>query len=795
MSTNLVPLHKMKKYILYLLLTIVYTMQANAQKAPVTPGNFNKNWEFVKDIDTTNAVKMLSKTAPGNVAWQKITLPHTANIEPVQKVKEQWQGTCYYRKFFIMPVADKGKHVAIQIDAAMHDADVYLNGTHIFKHVGGYLPLYIDITKTAKYGQQNCVLIKLNNQDNPVIPPGKPIKDLDFNYYGGIYRNSWFIVKNKLHISDAVQANRLAGGGVLIADEEVSAKTAKLVIKTDVDNDLDQAKKAVVKVTLMDANGKVVATAEPAEQLIKAGGHGSFGQSIRVIDPKLWSPDHPNLYSLKVQILQNGQEADVQTIKTGIRSIKFTANGLYLNGEKLNIYGTNRHQEYPYIGYALSDNAQYRDAYKIKSAGFNFVRCSHYPPSPAYLDACDELGIMVMDAIPGWQFFGNAEFQKNSFQDIRDMIHRDRNHASIVLWEASLNETGMSRAFMDTANKIVHTELPFNNTFSSGWKDYAYDVFIPARQHLKAPDYWKKYNKDKPLLIGEYGDWEYYAQNAGFNQADYQNLKTEEKTSRQTRGDGQKRMLQQALNFHEAHNDNYYGRIVGDLNWLMFDYKRGYAADLETSGIMDIFRLPKFSYYFYQSQKDVAKSRPILFIANYWNDPAQKTVRIYSNCDAVELFLNGKSLGMQKPDTGQYNKNLAHPPFTFHPEAYAAGTLSAVGYINGKKTIMEKVSTPGKSAKIQLSANLSGKKLVSGKNDVAFVYARITDANGTVMPVAENKISFSVKGPGTIIGPTLIKAEAGIATILLKAGDKAGHITVIAKAEGLPVVSYSLEIK
>ncbi len=780
----------MKKYTLCLLLICTYLLSAKAQNG-IT--NFNRDWQFVKDIDTTTAVALLSSPKGPVPGCEKITLPHTATIEPVVKVKEQWQGTCYYRKFFTVPVADKGKHIAIQIDAAMHEADVYLNGKYLFKHLGGYLPFYMDISNVVKFGQPNCILIKLNNQDNPLIPPGKPIKGLDFNYYGGIYRNSWLIVKNKLYISNAVQANHPAGGGVLINDEQVDTKTARLSVKTDVNNDFDKLQHAQVKVSLIDAAGKTVAGAQSPEQGIEAKGYETFTTALMVKAPKLWSPLHPNLYRLKVQVLQNGQETDAEIVRTGIRSIKFTANGLYLNGEKLNVMGTNRHQEYPYIGYALSDNAQYRDAFKIKSAGFNFVRCSHYPPSPAYLDACDELGILVMDAIPGWQFVGNTVFQQNSFQTIRDMIHRDRNHASVVLWEASLNESGMSKAFMDEAHKIVHEELPFNNTYSAGWQDYAYDVFIPARQHQKAPNYWKKYSKDKPLLIGEYGDWEYYAQNAGFNQTEYQNLKTEEKTSRQTRGDGQKRMLQQALNFQEAHNDNLYGRFVGDLNWLMFDYKRGYAADLETSGIMDIYRLPKFAYYFYQSQLNAADGKPMLFIANYWNDPAQKTVKIYSNCTQVELLLNGKSLGTQKPDTGRDDKNLAHPPFTFHPDQFTPGTLTAIGYINSKKVLTQNVTTPGAANKIVLSADLSGKKLAAGKNDVAFVYATITDKNGVTVPGAANAISLSVAGPASIIGPSQINAEAGITTILLKAGEKPGPVKIIASAAGLATATYVLQ--
>ncbi|MDB5112708.1 MAG: beta-galactosidase [Mucilaginibacter sp.] len=567
----------MKNYSICLLLIIVNILQAKAQKSPTSISSFNKNWEFVKDIDTVNPGEKLSTVHSGNINWEKVSLPHTPHIEPVKKVTEQWQGICFYRKFFTVPAVAKGKHIAVRFDAAMHEADVYLNGKHIYKHLGGFLPFYIDISDAVKIGQPNCILIKLNNQDNLDIPPGKPIKDLDFNYYGGIYRNAWLIIKNKLYISDAVQAGHEGGGGLLVSDENVSTQSAKILVNTEVNNGFDHPQQAQIKIRLTDRQGKTIATTLSGKQAIIPGSFGTFKQSLVVNRPELWSPEQPYLYSLEVQVLQNGRVVDEHAIKTGIKTIKFAPDAFYLNGKKLNITGTNRHQEYPYIGYALSDNAQYRDAWKIKDAGFNFVRCSHYPPSPAFLDACDELGILVMDAIPGWQFFGGKEFQLNSFQNIRDMIHRDRNHASVVLWEASLNETDMSKAYMDTANNIVHRELPFKNVFSSGWIDYAFDVFNPARQHLKAPDYWKKYNHPKPLLIAEYGDWEYYAQNAGFNQKEYSGLKSEERNSRQVRLDGQKRLLQQALNFQEAHNDDLYGPGIGDANWLMFDYKRGYA--------------------------------------------------------------------------------------------------------------------------------------------------------------------------------------------------------------------------
>ena len=707
----------MRRYFACLLILISYILQAKAQSSAATTV-FNNGWQFVKDIDTANAVQLLS-AAQAKVSWDKVSLPHTQRIEPVQKVNQQWQGICFYRKFFTVATADKGKHIALQFDGAMNDADVYLNGKHIAKHLGGYLPFYINISDGLIYGRQNCVLVRLNNQDNPVIPPGKPIKDLDFNYYGGIYRNVWLIVKNKVYINNAVQAGHVAGGGVLVHTGVVDNKTATLLVKTEVNNDFTRQKSVKVKVTLTDKAGKIVASSTSAAQVVNANGFNAITQTVTVTAPQLWSPAHPYLYHMRVQILQNGQPVDEQDIKIGIKTIKFDARGFYLNGQRLEIAGTNRHQEYPYIGYALSDNAQYRDAWKIKDAGFNFVRCSHYPPSPAFLDACDELGILVMDAIPGWQFFGNKQFQDNSLQNIKDMMRRDRNHAAIILWEASLNETGMSKPYMDTANAIAHREMPFKDVYTTGWIDYAYDVFNPARQHKKAPDYWKKYNKNKPLLIAEYGDWEYYAQNAGFNQKEYANLNSEERNSRQLRSNGQQRLAQQALNFQEAHNDNKDNPGVGDVNWLMFDYKRGYAADLESSGVMDIFRLPKFSFYFYQSQYGpVADAggfgKPMIYIANYWDGLKQKDVKVYSNCDEVELFVNGKSTSMQKPDADAVSRNLKHAPFTFHPN-YTPGKLTAVGYINKKEAVRANVSTPGKPYQILLKADLSGRGLASGK--------------------------------------------------------------------------------
>jgi len=780
---------KISPLILFFTVFVFQVKAQNNSKSNTSVFNFDDHWEFIKNADTTISPDLFMESK--NAAWSKVSLPHTANIEPLIKTGQQWEGISLYRKFFKVASADEGKHIAIRIDAAMSEADVYLNGKHLLNHIGGYLPFYIDISSAALYGKLNCLVVRLNNKDNPEIPPGKPIADLDFNYYSGIYRNAWLIIKNKIHITDAVNEDHLNGGGVLVNYTNISAQSALMHIKCEVKNDDVKNKDLHVKAVLQNAKGEIISQPASADSLISSGGYKTFSQDVTITNPELWSPTQPYLYRLSLYVMSGDKVVDSLSFKTGVRDISFKAGVFYLNGAQYLIRGTNRHQEYPYIGNALSDNAQYRDAYKIKQAGFNFVRCSHYPPSPAFLDACDELGILVMDSTPGWQYFGDETFQQNSLKNIRDMIHRDRNHPSIVLWEASLNETGMERGYMEKANHEVHTELPYSSTFTCGWIDAVYDVFIPARQHAKAPDYWKKYDKDKPLLIAEYGDWEYYAQNAGFNQTEYQNLKKEEKSSRQLRGYGEERLLQQSLNYQEAHNDNLNGKLAGDIIWLIFDYKRGYATDLQTSGIMDFFRIPKYSYYFFQSQRNADESKPMAFIANYWNNPADKTVKIYSNCQQIELLLNGRSLGKQMPDTGRNASNLNHPPFTFHVAAYKPGKLTAVGYINGKKVISDERATPGKASKIVIKADYSGRMLSTGGDDV-FIYAYVVDNAGTVVPDATNLIKFSVNGPAGIVGDSNVKAEAGISPVLLKTGDQAGEIKIIATAAGLKSAALNL---
>lgn len=769
------------KPILLLTIALLGIIACNGRKPVMVNETFNTDWQFCKSSDT-------SDFPPVNAAWEHVTLPHTANLEPLT-VTDQWQGICFYQKSFNLDPQYKDKAVSLQFDGAMNVADVWVNGKKVMHHLGGYLPFVIDLTNVAHFDTLNTILVRLDNRDNPVTGP-KPMKILDFNMYGGIYRNVHLLVKEKICLSNPIVADVIAGGGVFFSTTSANANEAKFEIKTHVVNQSGKNSLIRVKCQLSDTGGNVITSLESSPKELKEGLSSEIILNGAVSNPSLWSPSNPNLYILKTEVYADNRLTDSQTDRVGLRSIHITPEGLWLNGEKMFLRGVNRHQEYPYVGYALSDAAQYRDAYKIKQAGFDFVRCSHYPPAPAFLDACDELGIMVLDAILGWQYFGDKEFEQLALRSSRELIRRDRNHPSILAWELSINETGMPKSFTDSAHIIAHEEYPCNNSYSAGWVRQSYDIYIEARQHRHG------LYPEKPLLVSEYGDWEYFAQNAGFNQQDWKNLLDEERNSRQPRFAGEKRMLQQALNIQEAHNDNLSTHAFADAYWVMFDYNRGMAPEHEFSGIMDIFRLPKFSHYFFQSQRSISDNnafyRPLVYIASHWIPGQSKGVRVFSNCEEVELFVDNKPVGRQKPDQNALTTNLYHPPFTFDISCSLPGTVKAVGYVQNKKVAEYAVSTPSIPDNITLELDESGRKPT--RNDILFVYAKINDPSRTVVHTDSSEVHFLVEG-AQLIGPATVKAQAGIATILIRTSDAASKIKIEANRQGLKPGLFNIEIQ
>ncbi len=722
-------------------------------------------------------------------SWERVDAPHPARLEALvtnTRDKQQWEGVCWYRKTFIPQPDTAGQVILLRFEGAMNVAQVFINGEKRAESIDGYTPFVADITADVAKGGPVAIALRLDNHATETTGP-KQLRILDFHLYHGLYRPVSLIVKPLLHITDEILEAKPASGGVFVTFPAVSDESATVSAQVHVRNRGSQTASFAVRATLRTLSGEEVARAEVPSLRLVAGGEESFTTKLVVSRPKLWSPDSPNLYHLDAAIVANGAPVDTERVRIGIRRAELGLGGITLNGRRMFLRGVNRHQEYPYVGNAVPANAQYRDAWKIKQAGFDYVRLSHYPHSREFMDACDELGLVVLDSILGWQFNpGTPAFRANRVAASRALIRRDRNHASAILWELSLNESPMKPDFVAELRAAGHDEFPGDQMFTAGWVN-GYEIKITARQSGSTREF--KQAKT-PSIVSEYGDWEYYAGNAGLAQDKWQDLKKAERNSRQLRGDGEVRLLQQATNIQEAHNENLTTQAFADGYWVMFDYNRGYADDLEASGIMDVFRLPKFSYDFFRSQRAADERAPagiggpMVSIASWWTEQSPLTVRVFSNCDEVELFLNGKTLGRQKPDRNRISDKLAHPPFEFAVSKYEPGELKAVAYRSGAAVAQHVVRTPGAPSRLELSIDEAGRPFAAG-GDLVFVYARVVDANGTVVPGAAVPVTFSAEGDARLIGDNPIVAEAGIATVLLKSGTKPGVVRIRASAEAL----------
>lgn len=740
---------------------------------------FNDGWRFHPG-DAPGA----ETPAFADAGWTVVRAPHPARLEARVTDKEsrqQWEGICWYRKTFDVPTTPGGGVVWLRFEGAMNVAEVFVNGTKRAQSLDGYTPFVVDLTPES--GRRVTVALRLDNRHNAVTGP-KPLPLLDFHLYHGLYREVSLVVKPPVHISDEILEHKPASGGVFVTFPAVSEQQATVATQVHVRNAAQIPSKASVALVLRELDGSEVRRVQGPGVDLAAGEARAVAVELAVERPRLWSPQSPHLYQLDVEVAVEGAVVDRHRQRIGIRRFSVGPGGIVINGRRLWLRGVNRHQDYPYVGNAVPPHAQYRDALKIKQAGFDYVRLSHYPHSPAFLDACDELGLVVLDGILGWQFNpGTPEFMGNRIAAARALVRRDRNHACALLWEVALNETKMSPEFIAQLQQAAHEEYPGDQMVTAGWLN-GYDVKLSARQHGSTKEF---ATAAFPGLVSEYGDWEYYAGNAGFNQDAWGNLRAAERNSRQSRGDGEVRLLQQATNLQEAHNENRGTQAFGDGYWVMYDYNRGYAADLETSGIMDLFRLPKFSHAFFRSQRDADEvlpgrmGGPMVAIASWWTAASPLSVRVFSNGDEVELWLNGRSLGRRAPDRDRISEHLAHPPFTFGVERFEAGELRAVAYRGGRPVAEHRVRTPGMPAGLALEVDLGGRPFAAG-GDLVFLHARVVDGAGTVVPDAKLPVTFAVDGDATVVGDNPSTAEAGIASALLRSGDGRGQVRVKAQA-------------
>ena len=710
--------------------------------------------------------------------WEKINLPHTPFVEPLV-VLHQWQGICYYRKILNVSKKEIDKQLWLEFEGAMHLADVWVNGQHLIQHSGGYTPFVVDVTGMLHADRGNEILVRLDNRNNPLIPPGKPLETLDFCYYGGLYRDVNLIVKHPVHITHPIMANEVAGGGIFVTYPYVSKQEAEIKVKTQVSNKVGTQRHLTIRHTLYEwskkkGRGKKVAFVV-SPLVLAAGTTQHHTQQFTVNNPKLWYPDSPALYVLRTEVMDGRKVTDCEDTRIGIRRIEMTREkGFVINDKPLKLEGSNRHQEYPYVGNAISDQAQYRDMYQIRDNGFNTVRLGHYPQDPSVLEACDELGLLVIEPIPGWQFFNKAQgFVDHTYKDIRDLIRRDRNHPSVIMWETTLNESWPPKSWKDQAVRIAHEEFPGDQCYTSG-DTYGYDGFDVCYNDWKE-GYNRPNTTSKPGFIREYYDYEFGGHYS---------------TTRVTRGDGDYALMQNAWNAQWSHNRYraYYPWTIGGAVWSMYDYNRGCCDNICYSGLADLFRLPKFGLLYFRTQMKEGTFTPAgpmtyeVFINSHWLEGSSDTLQVYGNVDEVKLQLNGRVIARQypddKPSTSEYvsrpdggnAENIDFPPFTFFNVNWERGELKAIGYKDGKAVAEHVVRTPGAVEAMDITYFESG--VSASCRDLLIVYVNLKDLQGTGCFGENNReVKLEVLQGGELRGPATIKAEAGVASFLVATTD------------------------
>mgnify|MGYP000608061374 FL=1 len=762
--------------------------------------SMNPAWRFHK-----GAVEGAETKEFNDKDWTVVSLPDGIEYLPTEASGcINYQGEVWYRKHFTPDAALKGKKLFLHFEAIMGKSKVFVNGKLLTEHFGGYLPVIADVTDVLDWNGDNVIAVWADNSDDPSYPPGKAQDVLDYTYFGGIYRDCWLIAHNNVFITDPNYENEVAGGGLFVAFGKVSDALAEVQLKIHVRNATKNPFSGRVEYMLLQPDGTEVARLSDKIQ-VKVGRATTVSDRMPVKQPMLWTPSTPTLYNLLVRVLdKEGNVIDGYRRRIGIRSIEFKGkDGFYLNGRPYGkpLIGANRHQDFAVVGNAVANSIHWRDAKKLRDAGLRVIRNAHYPQDPAFMDACDELGLFVIVNTPGWQFWNDApEFAQRVYSDIRNVVRRDRNHPSVWLWEPILNETWYPADFAKNTRDIVDAEYPYPYCYSGSDSE--------ARGHENFPVYFahpanmqdasKEIDPTKTYFTREWGD----------NVDDWSSHNS---PSRVARNWGEQPMRVQAQHYACPYYpvtsyDVLYKQSpqhVGGCLWHSFDHQRGYHPDPFYGGLMDVFRQPKYSYYMFMAQRPAVKndrnagSGPMVYIAHEMTPFSGKDVTVYSNCDEVRLTFNkgGKTYTYKKDKN---RPGMPSPVITF-PDVYDFMVdkafsrtqkqddvyLLAEGLIDGKVVATHKVVPARRPEKILLWMDNEGTDLKADGSDFVTVVAAVADKNGNIKRLNNYNIRFSIEGEGRLLGGPGVLANPvpvkwGTAPVLVQSTLKPGKIRITA---------------
>lgn len=702
--------------------------------------------------------------------FERVTIPHTNKMLPWHGFDDkEYQFVSIYRRHFKLPENLRGNRVFVDFAGVMTAAKVYLNGENIGEYLGGYTPFSFELTDKIDWKNKNVLAVEVDSTERADIPPFGGL--IDYLTFGGIYREVSLRVVPKAFIEN-----------IFVKPVNVLQPDRSVRVEVFYDGNIPLLAGKTIEIELRDGE-KIVAQTKNFAQFPDDGLRRNAAFHLTNLGAiELWDVNNPKLYTVRVKLLDGEKLTDEMQTRIGFREAKFTPKGFYLNGKHLKLRGLNRHQTYPYVGQAMPERVQKRDAWILKKElKCNIVRTSHYPQSKHFLDVCDELGLLVFEEIPGWQHVGDEAWKELSVKYVEAMIRRDWNHPSIILWGVRVNESGDYHDFYAKTNALAHS---LDDSRQTGGVRYKYDSERLEDVFTMNDFYFPLKEPNHPLYL-----------NTEFSGHMFPTKRT----------DNVERQTEHAIRHARIHNQIASSeKYAGGLGWCAFDYNThssfGSGDHICYHGVSDIFRIPKLAAGFYKSQCDPSEEivlEPIF----HWSegDRAEtgglRNAMIASNCEKLKIYINDKLETEVAPNSKDFG-NLKYPPFFADikfPYDLQKNDLKIEGYIGGKLIVTKMMS--GKAFDQQFLFEADDNELNGDGIDATRVVLKVTDEFGNLRPFASGAVLISIEGAGEIIGenPFALVGGTGAVWIKTKETRKAGVIRVSAKH---PILSAkSIEIK
>jgi len=724
----------------------------------------NTGWHFHSSFSDS----LIAQKAAGTL----VRLPHNA----VDLEMNYFDERCYQKEFAYQTTLTwqpefEGKEIALRFDGSMANTVVWINGQQVAQHRDGYTPFEARLTGLLNAGE-NLVTVKVDGSENPEIPPFGG--QIDYLTYAGIYREVW------LKVTDAVSIRDIK---VETADELSDAK--RVTVRCRIANPQSVPISGNVTVELQTIDGKVI-----GQQSACINSEEATLSFEKLSGLALWELNQPQLY-VAVATLTTSQGTDAISSRFGFRSARFTPQGFVLNGKPLKILGLNRHQSFPYVGYAMGKRAQEKDADLLKEMlKVNLVRTSHYPQSTYFLDRCDEIGLLVFEEIPGWQHLGPQVWQDESVENVRRMIERDWNHPSIILWGVRINESADHHDFYTRTNNMARTLDPTRQTGGVRYienSEFLEDVYTmndfqngadPASapglklEALRGPRAVTGLPNDVPYMVTEFNGHMYPTK----------------------RFDAEHRQAEHVTRYLQVLDKTYANpNISGSIGWCMADYNThpdfGAGDRICHHGVMDIFREPKFAAYAYASQCDPAEKivlEPVTYWARGEKDRCEVLpLIVLSNCDYIEFRFGDFPAKRVGPDRERY-PHLPHAPIIIDGRHVDINDLGAwgqrwcdgriTGFIDGKPVAEVRLS--GNPLPTTLEVRADDLVLLADEKDATRVIVRVLDQAGRLLPFLDDVAKVTVVGAAKLLGPDVLLLKGGVSGFWVETTGSRGPITV-----------------